>query len=173
MKKLCVFLFVIAAMGAFALFANTASAAMSDGDFIKLCESGSLAEIQAAIKNGADANAKDEYGATALMAAAFEGNPEAISALLNNGADVNAKDGFGRTALMWAAMMPDGNENPETMPLEEYDAPEVISLLLENGADAAITDNDGKKAIDYMRVPDENSSGEYKSAYQSLKNASK
>ncbi|MDR3076942.1 MAG: hypothetical protein LBU26_06540, partial [Synergistaceae bacterium] len=65
----------------------------------------------------------------------------------------------GRTALRWAAEL---NENPE-----------VISLLLENGADAAITDNDGKKAIDYMRVPDENASGEYKSAYQRLKNASK
>jgi hypothetical protein len=37
----------------------------------------------------------------------------------------------------------------------------------------AITDNGGKKAIDYMEVPDENSSGEHKSAYQSLKNASK
>jgi ankyrin repeat protein len=83
MKKLCVSLSVIAAMMMLALFANTARAAMSNRSFVKLCESGSLAEIQAAIKAGADANAKDENEATALMwAAGFSANPEVISLLL-------------------------------------------------------------------------------------------
>jgi ankyrin repeat protein len=193
MRKLCVSLFVIAAMGAFVFSANTARAAMSDGDFIDLCASGSLAEIQAAIKDGANVNAKDKYGATALMwAAGFSANPEVISLLLGNGADVNAKDNYGYTALMSAA----NSGNPESISIllengadinaktyngwtalmwaaEFNENPEVISLLLENGADVAITNDEGKKAIDLMRVPDENSSGEYKSAYQSLKNASK
>jgi ankyrin repeat protein len=227
MRKLCVFLSVIAAMGVFVLFASTARAAMNDWDFIKLCKRGSLEEIQAAIKGGANVNAKDSDGWTVLMAAAFNANPEMISLLLESGADVNAKDSDGATALMSAAdkgnpevislLLESGadvnakhyrgitalmraanrNKNPEViLILLENGAdinakttddgetalmlaagynknPEVVSVLLENGADAAITDNEGEKAIDYMKEPDENSSGEYKSAYQSLKNASK
>jgi ankyrin repeat protein len=80
MKKLYMFLFVIAAMVMLALFANTARAAMSDRDFIELCKSGSLEEIQAAIKNGADANAKDNAGWTALMMAVLsKAEPEVTS----------------------------------------------------------------------------------------------
>jgi ankyrin repeat protein len=194
MRKLSVFLSVIAAMGVFVLFASTARAAMSDENFVELCGSGSLAEIQEAIKGGADANAKGKDGKTALMwAAMWNRNPEVISLLLKNGADVNAKDDTGMTALIWEAF----RANPKVISLSlllrngadvnakddrgvtalmavaTRKSPEAISLLLENGADAAITDNEGKKAIDYMIVPDENSSDEHKSAYQRLKNAGK
>ena len=54
------------------------------------------------IDKGADVNAKNKNGATALILAADKGNAEIVSFLIDKGADVNAKDGNG-TALMLAA----------------------------------------------------------------------
>ena len=39
--------------------------AMSDSGFLNLCKSGNTAKIEAAIKNGANVNAKHNYGRTA------------------------------------------------------------------------------------------------------------
>lgn len=79
-------------------------AVMSDEDFAKLCEKGTAKEIRAALKKGANPNAKDDNAVTALMVAAID-NPEAVSLLLEVGADVNAKDDYGRTALDLAQEM--------------------------------------------------------------------
>ena len=63
--------------------------------------------IQDFIKLGADVNAKDKGGMTALMLAAvrvtaFNGNPEVIHTLLKAGADIFAKDNNGQTVLDYA-----------------------------------------------------------------------
>jgi ankyrin repeat protein len=136
---------------------------ISANDFVRLCADGTLQEVKDAIKNGVDVNAKDDYGRTALMAAArFNENPEVISLLLKKGADINAQDNDGDTALIHSAI---SGFNPE-----------VITILLINSADVKIINKDGKKAIDYARAPDEDEglsgeSGEYTAAYQLLKNA--
>jgi ankyrin repeat protein len=102
-------------------------AVISAGDFLDLCAKAVTTprEVEAAIKAGADVNAKNNDGATALMLAALNNpNPEIISLLLNEGADVNAKDKDnygGHTVLMLA-----GAYNPN---------PEVVSLLLDEGED--------------------------------------
>jgi ankyrin repeat protein/mono/diheme cytochrome c family protein len=89
---------------------------------------GNSRTVRLLLDRGADPNAKNVFGATALMAAASAGDAETVRALLDRGADVNAKpnmdpNGFawggGRTALMWAAFQ--GNEP-------------LIRLLLERGA---------------------------------------
>ena len=56
------------------------------------------------LERGADANARDPEGRTALMlAAASEAVPaQAVEALIARGADVNAKDPAGMTALSFA-----------------------------------------------------------------------
>jgi ankyrin repeat protein len=80
------------------------------------------------LDRGADANAANVFGATALMAATAAEDIDSVRLLLDHGADVNAKpkmdgNGFiwggGRTPLMWAAFL--GNES-------------LVELLLQRGA---------------------------------------
>ena len=54
------------------------------------------------LRHGADVNAKDVYGQTALMDVSRALSPRATILLLARGADVNARDETGHTALMVA-----------------------------------------------------------------------
>jgi ankyrin repeat protein len=90
------------------------------------------------IEQGADIEARDQSGRTALMyAAGFANNPETVLLLLDKGADIEATDNEGRTPLILAAL-----KSP---------SPVFVSQLLQYGADAHVTDNHGKKAIDYAK----------------------
>ncbi len=66
-------------------------------------QSGDLEELKKLIKDGADVNAKNNYGWTALIYAAGNGHKDCVAALIAAGADVNAKNDYGNTALMWAS----------------------------------------------------------------------
>ena len=55
--------------------------------------------VQALLAKGAEVNAKNNNGVTALMAASLSGHLEVLQALLAKGADVNAKANNGATAL--------------------------------------------------------------------------
>ena len=109
-----------------------ASAYAQTPDFWTLADRGTLQEIQAAISKGADMNAKDGQGMTALMLAAKDNSIAVVSALLKAGADVNAKDLNGGTALIWAAYQ---NTN------------QVVSALLKAGADINAKNNQGQTAL--------------------------
>ena len=105
-----------------------------DKAFLKLCEAGRLQEVENAIKAGANVNAKDQVGWTALMyAGAQNSNPDVITVLIKNGADVNAADQEEQTPLMHAAA---GNSNPE-----------VISTLLKAGANVNAKNKYGATAL--------------------------
>ncbi|MBR0279288.1 MAG: ankyrin repeat domain-containing protein, partial [Synergistaceae bacterium] len=77
---------------------------ISDNVFIKMCKSGRARDIRYAIRSkganinalisaGADINAKDNDGMTALMCAVkWTENPEAVSVLIEAGSPVNLKD---------------------------------------------------------------------------------
>jgi|GEM_PF-1014326 len=69
---------------------------------------------------GANPNAKNNSGITALMWAAFNGDLDSAGLLLDRGADVNDRDNDDRTALMWACA---------------YGRTEMARLLLARGAD--------------------------------------
>ena len=76
---------------------------------------------------GADVNARNAFGATALMWSVTE--PAKVRFLLDHGADVNAKSSTGRTALLLAAVH-NGSDD-------------VVNLLLSRKADVHATDNHG------------------------------
>ena len=74
---------------------------------------------RALIDAGADINAKDEAGSTALMVASEYGRTEIVKLLIAAGADVNAKNELGWTALMWAS---------------RHGHTETVKLLIDAGA---------------------------------------
>ena len=62
--------------------------------------------VQALLQKGADVNAKDAQGRTALMLAVERGHAAAVQVLLEHGADVNLKDAQNQTAVMRAKAYP-------------------------------------------------------------------
>ena len=95
-------------------------------------EDGNISEFQAWLDVGANPNAANEDGGTALMAAAFGGNAEIAKILLAKGANVRAEDNVGNTALMIAAQ--EGHV-------------EVAKVFLAAGLNANTSDNDGYTAL--------------------------
>jgi ankyrin repeat protein len=87
-------------------------------------EQDGLAAIQILLKAGADVNAGNREGATALHSAAQKGWNKVVSFLAENGAALDAKDARGRTALDYAkgnsgGGRGQGTANPETVALLE------------------------------------------------------
>ena len=70
---------------------------------IQAAEEGNIEAIKQRLAEGADANAKNNFGETALHKASAEGHREIVKLFVAKGADVNAaKDGSGDTPLYWA-----------------------------------------------------------------------
>ncbi|MCL1876306.1 MAG: ankyrin repeat domain-containing protein [Synergistaceae bacterium] len=143
-------------------------------EFVNLCGVGTLQQIEAAIKEGADVNVKNNNGDTPLIMVAEKGNPEAIDMLIQAGADVNAINSDGWTPLMTAALY---NKDPEVLntlvkrgadvnaktdegvtPLmmAAYDNknPEVLNVLIQAGAEVNARNNEGWTAL--MAAADNN-----------------
>ena len=85
------------------------------------------------LEKGAEVNAKNSGGSTALIKASLNGHAEVVRMLLNNGADVNVKDDTGTTALFSAIL---------------YRHTEVVRILLENGADVHVKTMYGSTTLD-------------------------
>lgn len=92
---------------------------------IEAVNAGDVARVRDLIAQGADVDARDAYGATALMNAAHSGNLEMVETLLAAGAEVDAKDELGWTALMKACF------NAE----QDRGFPDIVSRLIKAGAD--------------------------------------
>ena len=102
---------------------------VKNAQLIQAAKDGNLPTVQTLLAEGANINAKDNHGQTALFMAAFGGHTEIVKLLLGKGADVNAKDNDGATGLMIAALS---------------GRTEIVKLLLEKGADINAKTTDGK-----------------------------
>ena len=83
------------------------------------------------LEKGANINAADRHGRTALLFAASNGNEKIVELLLEKGADIQVAPG-NRTLLMIAA----GNGNEK-----------MVELFLEKGADVNAVDHRGWTAL--------------------------
>ena len=118
----------------FAAGAELALAAISDSDFLELCESGALQQIEDAINDGANINARNEDQESPLMLAAWgNSDPKVITALVKAGAEINAKDKVGDAPLMFAAI---SNSNPE-----------IVKALVEAGAEVNAKNDKGSTPL--------------------------
>jgi len=127
---------------------------------------GRLNNMKLLLDQGADVNAKDKAGQTALYVAVQQNkNTDSIKLLLDKGADINTKDKVGRTALHIAVqyksidsvkcLLDEGADiNTKNMFGQtalhiavEYKSVDIIKLLLGEGADINIQDEDGKTAV--------------------------
>ena len=83
---------------------------------------GDIKEVERLLANGADVNAQNSLGMTALMMAAVGGYCRIVDILLAKGADVNAANGAQITALMLAC-------------LSKRDDTNIVRVLLQHNAD--------------------------------------
>ena len=67
-------------------------------DLLKMAKEGQDALVRTLLEAGAEVNARDENGRTALMLAALGGHLETVKSLLDAGANADAKDHDGETA---------------------------------------------------------------------------
>jgi hypothetical protein len=91
--------------------------------------------VRAMVENGADLDARDRSGSTALMWAAFNetGDARVVEALLEWGADPAATNQAGETALAWA--------------LRRGDTPVVAALRNAGASETALTKASVEKAL--------------------------
>jgi ankyrin repeat protein len=148
-------------------------ATMPPSVFVKICCSGDVSAVEAAI-NCVDVKNPSYGGAALVELAKIGGNFEVVDALIRNGADVNAKVVYGRTWTpllnavrhynfqMASKLIEEGAD--VNLRLEKGDTPllwlaervsnnikknelEMMSLLLRNGADVNAANERGETAL--------------------------
>ncbi len=104
-------------------------------------KAGDLARLDALVRGGADVDARDEHGQTALMHAARDGQAPVVRWLVEHRADLNHTAKFNLSALMLAV-------------INGRDA--IVGILADAGADRTIRGSGapgfaGKTALDIAR----------------------
>lgn len=101
-------------------------------DLIAAAGKDDLARIAALLKQGANVNARDAQGRTAVMAATYARHASAVEALIGAGADVNARDDMLNNPFLYA-----GAEGML----------EIVKLATAAGADPRLTNRYGGTAL--------------------------
>lgn len=102
------------------------------------CEMDQVPLVRAFLERGANVNAKDKIGYTALLQCIEMDKPEITVLLLEYGADPNIRDPDGNTALMRLAK-------------NQFSTVQSLPLLLQNGAKPSLKNKEGKTALQLAR----------------------
>ena len=105
-------------------------------ELLENAKQGNLEKVKSSIKQGADVNAKNSYGWTALIWSAREGHLEVVKYLIENGADIEAKDDDDWTALILSSS--EGHLD-------------IVKYLVEQGADVNAKNKWGNTALTYIK----------------------
>jgi ankyrin repeat protein len=142
-----------AATASVALLAGVQVSPAAHAGVAAAARSADLAAVRAQLAAGADVNAPENDGTSALLWAAYQSSPELVSMLLAAGADPNAANRFGVTPLLQASRYGDAatmrallaggadlaraERDSETplMAAARAGSVEAVQLLLEHGAD--------------------------------------
>ena len=73
-----------------------------NAQLIEAAEAGNIKNVKKLLKQGAEVDARDNYGWTALMRAAMWGHLDVVKFLAELGADLSAKNNEGKTVMMIA-----------------------------------------------------------------------
>lgn len=131
MKKIILLVLTIAATG----LACTTIKNIKDHNgqaLIKAVSKGDVNAVERMVAKGADVNARDKDGITALMWASTLGHTDIVKFLIAKGADVNAKTPNDDTALIFAAT-------------SRYI--DIVRILIDHGADVNAADKTGRTAL--------------------------
>ena len=85
----------------------------------RMCQTGSVVEVERLLEEEADINEKDHRGTTPLMHASWWGHIDVVKLLIESGADLNQRNGRWNTALHFAY---------------EEKHEDIVKLLVEAGA---------------------------------------
>ena len=125
-----------------------------------------VAKADQLLAQGADPNATDKFGRSAVINAAWRGRARMVALLLERGVDADPRDDEGHTALAWAAIngfsdivqsllaagsmtdIPDSEGLTPLMRAAWNGHPEVVRALLGAGASPDLKDLAGKSALD-------------------------
>ena len=103
--------------------------------FLHAALRGNIKAAEQLLRTGADPNARNEDGKTALNLACYYGYAAIAQLMLQHGADVNADDKNGWTPLHEACWL---------------GYPNTVRLLLEHGADPDARNDEGETPLDVM-----------------------
>src|SRR5215212_2764304 len=82
----------VAVVGVLTLVVATSAADPKRDALWTAVRGGDVAAVRKAVEDGADVNARNEYGVSALWIAAGKGKLDVVEFLVGKGADVNARD---------------------------------------------------------------------------------
>ena len=140
MKKVStVFILMICGFLICLQFANLSYASIKDTEFLELCRTGSLEQVNDAIMSGANVNLRTGIKENTLLMETASSNPDpkVITALIDVGAVVSRKNNFNETPLMYAA----GNNKNQTS------IKAVIQALVDAGDEIDARDNGGRTPL--------------------------
>jgi hypothetical protein len=103
----------------------------------RLAEAGDVEEVERILSRGVDVNARNKYGMTALMRAAYHGHERTVRALLDHGANPNLARNDRFTAVALAAF---------------FGHTETVKTLIEHGATTEVVTRCGTSAFMWAKA---------------------